>query len=102
MVACLDLLGNLRILDRTGKVAASLAEIENLVPAYSGISKAAFYAQADTALLVDQATIVPTLQNGATLATLIQAGATPLRTPDGTLVIDPQWIRQGIGLEMRS
>lgn len=102
MVAYLDLLGNLRILDRTGKVAASLAEIESLVPAYSGISKAAFYALSDTALLVDQATIVPTLQNGATLATLIQAGATPLRTPDGTLVTDPQWIRQGIGLEMRS
>ncbi len=72
------------------------------MPAYSGISQAIFYARTDTALLIDFASIVPTLQNGAALATLIQAGATPIRAPDGTLMLDPGWLRQAIGIEIRA
>ena len=38
MVAFADAAGNLRILDRTGRVFSSLVELEEMVPTYAGIS----------------------------------------------------------------
>jgi hypothetical protein len=93
--------GALRIMDRTGKIYGSLAEVE--AAGYPGISTATFYENLrDTALIIEHASVVPQLQNGAALAQLIQAGAKLLRAPDGTQVTDPSWLRQGVGVEVRS
>lgn len=100
MVAYLNLFGELRILDRTGKIFGSLAELDRA--AYPGIINATFYAQSDTAVLMDHVSIVPMLRNGAALAALITAGTTLLAAPDGTLVTDTSWLWQALALEVRS
>jgi hypothetical protein len=99
MIAYLNISGELRILDRTGKIFRTLAEADHA--GYSGISQALFYGRTDTALLMDYVSIVPTLQNGATLASLIQTGTTLLREPDEALSTDTQWLWHALGVEIR-
>ena len=59
-------LGKVRIVDRSGKIAGSLQELQALVPGYGNIGSATFYAN-EAVLLVKQATI---LQVADTLVTL--------------------------------
>jgi hypothetical protein len=96
------LTGELKILDRTGKIVTSLAELDAPGSGYSGISNAAFYGRPDTVMLIKNSTIVTVLESGSTPALVLQSAATPLRTSDSSSVLDPRWVWKFIGLEMQS
>jgi hypothetical protein len=95
------LTGALQIMDRTGRIVGSLAELESA--GYSGISNATFYqGVASTIMLVKNSTVVTVLENAVTPALSIQSALTPLRATDGSLVLDPRWIWKFVGLELQS
>ncbi|MGD0524889.1 MAG: LysM domain-containing protein [Polyangiaceae bacterium] len=95
--------GGLRIMDRTGKIYSSIADLDGTIPGkYPGISSAKFYNQIDTLLVMKNATIVTTLENGSPVASALQAGSAWLKTDDGSIVFDPTWLQKSIGLEVRS
>jgi nucleoid-associated protein YgaU len=90
-------------MDRTGKIYSSIADLDGTIPGkYPGISSAKFYNQIDTLLVMKNATIVTTLENGSPVASALQAGSAWLKTDDGSIVFDPTWLQKSIGLEVRS
>jgi LysM repeat protein len=99
------LTGTLRILDRSGKIVGSLAELETIYTDAPGIANAVFYDIAEAPLLlVKNSAIVTTLDNGLSWAVALQASETWVRSADvsGFMFTNARWIYDALGLEVRS
>ncbi|MGA3124577.1 MAG: LysM peptidoglycan-binding domain-containing protein [Polyangiaceae bacterium] len=100
--------GVLQIMDRTGNIVGSVAELDGVYPGirnaqfYGDLSSQVFYSGKSAVLIMRGTSVVPALQTGQSLAVLAQSATTPFRSPDGTLWTDASWVHQGVGLEIRS